>query len=170
MKLGDLYRHIKRPEWGIGVVAKAAGRDAWEVFFEGHGRVRLQEAVARDLLEAVDSSDIPVGSALLEATRWPELEPPPSQRRTHVADTDLCDRCSRKLRQSQYSADRQWKSCPSCSTRDGVVHIYYRYPDVFGQSEARESDDTPDGAQSWCQACRTGELPRDRARRCQDVS
>ncbi len=170
MKLGDLYRHTKRPEWGVGVVAKAAGADVWDVFFEGHGRVRLQEAVAKKLLEAVDPSDLPVGSALGDSARWPEFEPPPSQRRVRLTGTTLCDRCARKLRQSQYSADRQWKSCPSCSVRDGVVHIFHQYPQAFGQSEARENDETPDGAQSWCQACRTGELPGDRARRCQDVS
>jgi hypothetical protein len=68
----------------------------------------------------------------------------------------LCKHCGNPLNQSQYSADKKYKSCPRCSSNDGKEHIYYSYPSAFGTTPLRESTRYPDGPQSHCQICRGG--------------
>lgn len=49
--------------------------------------------------------------------------------------TKNCKVCGLPLNQSQRSADRKYKSCPKCSTKNGNEHIYYKYPENFGNTE-----------------------------------
>jgi len=46
------------------------------------------------------------------------------------------------------------KSCPNCSQREGYL-VFKPYPEAFGESKKRSKG----GAQSWCQECRTKQLP-----------
>lgn len=67
----------------------------------------------------------------------------------------VCKHCGKPLNQSQYDDSHTLKSCPSCSSNDGMEHIFYRYPAEFGTSDKRISIATPDGAQSYCIRCRS---------------
>lgn len=167
MKVGEFYRHSSRAEWGVGVVV---GCDAvsCDIAFENAGRKKIA-LKAISVLEAVDPSTIDQRSPLLDPTRWQDVARPPDARRTRCTDETVCDHCTRPLRSSQYSADRAWKSCPSCSARDGVHHVFHRYPAGFGQSEDRESEASPDGPQSWCEDCRAGRPPQETSLRCTQV-
>lgn len=69
----------------------------------------------------------------------------------------LCKHCRKPLNQSQYSADKKYKSCPKCSVEGGEEHIYYPYPSSFGTTLLRATHNTPDGAQSYCIPCRGSE-------------
>ena len=62
----------------------------------------------------------------------------------------LCRICGKPLHESQYSENREYKSCPRCSVINGVEHIYFPYPEEFGTTEKRESINNPDGPQSYC--------------------
>jgi len=70
-----------------------------------------------------------------------------------------CQHCHQPLNVSQYNARRTVKSCPNCSTINGKHHVYYAYPDEFGTTALRATASTPDGAQSYCTACRGGQTP-----------
>lgn len=79
-----------------------------------------------------------------------------------------CQYCGKPLNESQYRQNRAYKSCPKCSTED-AEHIYYPYPDSFGTTPSRVSCNTPDGAQSYCTRCRSGDLgPFPGGRKCSD--
>lgn len=84
----------------------------------------------------------------------------------------LCKHCGKPLNKSQYSKNRQFKSCPKCSSKDGQEHIYYPYPGAFGTSIERESSCQPDGPQSWCTSCRPQDSvggPYLGAKRCSEL-
>lgn len=81
-----------------------------------------------------------------------------------------CTHCGKFLDESQFTQDRQLKSCPRCSVNDGREHIFYSYPTYFGVSHARITVNTPDGAQSHCSNCRSGNFgPHGGAIRCSRV-
>ena len=61
-----------------------------------------------------------------------------------------CKVCGKPLNVAQWSNDEQYKSCPKCSTEKGIEHVYYKYPDNFGNTEKRASTNHPDGPQSYC--------------------
>lgn len=168
MNEGDYFRHTARPDWGTGVVAAVHGDGKVDVIFENRGRVTLRVQDAIPMLERVDRAEIQNDSPLLERRRWPDIEPPPELRRRKVPRTSArCQVCNQPLSRSQYSRDHRWKSCPRCSHRDGHQHVFYEYPGAFGQSDARMTDETPDGAQSYCVACRAGEEDsKPKARTC----
>lgn len=65
-----------------------------------------------------------------------------------------CKICGRPLNKAQFSADRQFKSCPKCSTENGEEHVYYKYSEDFRTSEKRVTQNNPDGPQSYCYTCR----------------
>lgn len=140
VKIGDVVRHPKR-ELGVGEVVGVAG-DKIEVRF-AQGVVKLNAAIGLQLLEPAGREDLPV------ARRARALVGSDSATRT-----GRCEVCNKPLNRSQRSRDRKWKSCPKCSALDGVHHVYYEYPDAFGESDARVSDGDPAGAQSYCTACR----------------
>lgn len=171
MKAGDLVKHTGKPEWGTGVVVECADGKC-TVHFEEKGRLVLQIDRARPLLATVARADVSPKSALLDPARWGTLALPADQRvKTKKASTTAaCSTCKRALNRSQYSEGKKLKSCPRCSSNDGREHVFYDYPDAFGQTEARVSDATPDGAQSYCATCRTNDAPMRGARRCSSVT
>jgi phage FluMu protein Com len=65
-----------------------------------------------------------------------------------------CRSCRKALHRSQWAGGRTMKSCPRCSTEGGEEHVFHAYPEEFGTSEARVNGANPDGAQSYCAACR----------------
>lgn len=73
----------------------------------------------------------------------------------------LCSCCGKPLNSAVWSADGCYKSCPLCSVTHGSQHVFRRYPEDFGTTEARVTVNNPDGAQSYCVDCRAlhkGEL------------
>ena len=140
VKIGDVVRHPNH-ELGVGEVIDVTN-DNIEVRF-AQRTVKLKAAVALPLLEPAAREDLPV------ATR-----PKTRGRSTSTASAGRCEACGKVLNRSQRSRDGKWKSCPKCSSQDGVHHVYYEYPDAFGESDARVTDADPSGAQSYCAACR----------------
>lgn len=67
-----------------------------------------------------------------------------------------CKHCNEELRKSLYRTkdNQKFKSCPECSGRNGDFHVYKRYPDAFGETPLRASDNNPHGPQSYCMPCR----------------
>jgi hypothetical protein len=65
-----------------------------------------------------------------------------------------CESCREDLKKGLFHGNRDWKSCPRCSTDNGRQHVYYPYPDDFGTTDKRKSGPNPDGPQSYCLACR----------------
>lgn len=62
----------------------------------------------------------------------------------------ICKICNKPLKNSQYSKDRTYKSCPKCSTINGEEHVFFPYPQEFGTTTLRETAVHPDGPQSYC--------------------
>lgn len=67
----------------------------------------------------------------------------------------LCENCGEPLNESQYSKNREYKSCPRCSVLNGKEHVYFPYPSEFGTTVKRESARHPDGPQSYCTSHRS---------------
>lgn len=73
-----------------------------------------------------------------------------------------CKACGKPLKQSQYGGNNKYKSCPMCSVINGEEHVFFSYPEDFGQSNKRETANHPDGPQSYCYTHRlnpTREVP-----------
>lgn len=66
-----------------------------------------------------------------------------------------CTHCRKPLNESQYRKNKQYKSCPKCSTKNGKEHVYYEYPSSFGTTLNRASQNNPEGPQSYCIPCRS---------------
>jgi hypothetical protein len=171
MKPGDLVKHAGKPEWGAGVVVECIG-DKCTLHFEEKGRLVLKIATAAPHLAEVTRADVAADSALLDPQKWDAISLPADQRiKKSTATTAVaCFACNRALNRSQYSEDKKLKSCPRCSTKGGREHVFYDYPDAFGQTDARVSETTPDGAQSYCATCRTNDKPLRASRRCSSVA
>ena len=71
---------------------------------------------------------------------------------------DTCPACQLPNKESQWTPDEEWKSCPRCSTSAGH-HVFHPYPVGFGATGKRGSAKHVDGPQSWCSACRSGVTP-----------
>jgi hypothetical protein len=132
--------------------------------------VTLNASASSPHLEVVDPSTIPAESALRDSARWSEIGAPKKAKKERALSAIKCLDCGLPLNRSQYSPDRRWKSCPKCSATDGEQHVFLEYPDAFGVSEARETDDSPDGAKSYCVACRTGNPQEHEERLCSTVA
>lgn len=65
-----------------------------------------------------------------------------------------CIVCGKPLNESQFNDDETLKSCPRCSELDGEEHIYFPYPEYFGDTTKRSSSNHPEGPQSHCYAHR----------------
>lgn len=173
MKPGDLVKHAARPEWGTGVIVQCVDGKC-TIHFEQKGRIVLQLAAASAHLAPVEKSEVGAGNALLDPARWDSIFLPVEQRtaknKRPTVTSAPCAVCNRPLNRSQYSADNKLKSCPRCSTNDGREHVFYDYPDAFGQTDARVSDTTPDGAQSHCATCRTKDDPIRGSSRCSSIT
>lgn len=62
----------------------------------------------------------------------------------------FCKCCGKPLRDA--ISWGEYKSCPNCSRMQGE-HVFYRRDD-FGYTEKRETENNPEGIQSWCARCR----------------
>jgi len=131
----------------------------YTIQFEARGLVKLAAAVADSHLEVIDEAQVPPEHPLRDGKK---------PRGANQAVGNLCEHCERPLTRSAYNQSRTLKSCPHCSEADGHVHIFYEHPDGFGLSEARANSETPDGAQSYCKACRQRLLGTG-GKRCPDV-
>lgn len=69
-----------------------------------------------------------------------------------------CRICQHPLNMSQYRILNgvQYKSCPNCSVADGQEHVFYQYPEAFGETPKRRTGRHPEGPQSYCVNCRGG--------------
>lgn len=65
-----------------------------------------------------------------------------------------CTHCDKPLNESQTHGGL--KSCPLCSTQNGIEHVFYPFPSAFGTSTKRITRNHPAGDQSYCYACRGG--------------
>ena len=84
-----------------------------------------------------------------------------------------CVDCDRRLNSSVYILTQRgqrrfvWKSCPSCSKRNGLKHEFKLFTELtedgrpiysssdFGFSTQRRNPSNPMGGQSLCSACRS---------------
>lgn len=57
-----------------------------------------------------------------------------------------------ELNKSYYTTDNNYKTCPQCSVREGVL-VYLPYPEMFATNGLGGSGND---AQSWCHYCRRG--------------
>ncbi len=65
-----------------------------------------------------------------------------------------CNHCLKPLNEAQYH--NNLKSCPNCSSNNGSEHVFYPYPEAFGNTPKRATSIHLDGPQSHCTACRGG--------------
>lgn len=72
----------------------------------------------------------------------------------HPGDGMDCEYCARALRTSLDSTHGHYKTCPHCSGLTEHEHVFRKWPDEFGTTEARVDDLDVDGSQSWCRVCR----------------
>lgn len=68
----------------------------------------------------------------------------------------VCKSCGMRLNKARWADGRKYKSCPRCSTKNGREHVFYPYPQEFGNTDKRVTANNPDGAQSYCTPCRSG--------------
>jgi len=163
VQAGARVRHRSKPEWGVGLVLDDAAQGKCRIQFEHRGVVMLSLEVVGNNLEVLSPDEVAAHEA---AT----MQRQPHQKRVKTG-ASRCAHCRQQLNKSLYSADRAWKSCPLCSKVNGVEHVFYEYPNAFGTSDARISDEAPDGAQSYCITCRPRirQEPTARSRACSVV-
>lgn len=149
-------RHRAKPEWGVGKVEGIRGDNLFIRFVDQLRTIKM--SFAEKLLEPATAADF-------KANR------PAGRAGPAVGRTAPCTVCGKVLNSSRRSPDGSWKSCPNCSARDGTEHIFYKYPDGFGESDERGSGDDQAGAPIWCLVCKGGgAAPTSSARRCGDLS
>lgn len=162
ISVGMFLRHSRHPEWGIGIVT---GFDEIRIHIDfelGLGKTLILE-FAGPSLEVVElSSTTRDALGRIDAARDIAARP-------RASTIDRCRQCDQRLNRSRYNSQRTWKSCPHCSVQDGSRHIFYPFPGAFGTTPARSSDETPDGAQSYCTACRQGVHPHFDRRFCGEI-
>jgi hypothetical protein len=156
MRAGDLVRHKAMGEWGSGVVVDVAlGKCVINFEHKAHVMLRLEDTAR--LLEPVASSEVPEGSFLLDKTRWAKVgRVAPAVKRPAAK---VCAHCTKTLTSNRYSADKQLKSCPSCSKHDGKGHVFYPYPAAFTEGDKTATGGTLVGPPSHCTACRSSRPP-----------
>ena len=153
MEVGDICTHSVKLEWGAGVVVEIHADGKVDVAFERRGTVKLDAVGGVAHLVPLPRSELPPDSALLDQKQWNEVRLPPDQRGA-ARRSKKCEHCGKSLHRRQWSKTKAWKSCPHCSIANGRQHIFYEYPDGFGRTDARATKDTPEGPQSYCEACR----------------
>lgn len=68
----------------------------------------------------------------------------------------VCMVCGDRLNISRWSEDGRLKSCPHCSRLHPLrQHVFYAFPEKFGETPARASPNNPNGPQSYCAICRS---------------
>lgn len=175
MDVGRLVRSRSNPDWGVGVVVSRPGPGGLEVRFEVVGLRRLPWPEYESKVDAVDPIEVDTASALRDPARWHEIGPRQTvtkvvkKSRARPEAAQPCRTCREPLNRSIPSRDGKWKSCPACSTDDGVHHVFREHPAAFGLSLRRVSSKHPDGRQSWCEACRLDKAPTAVTRACHRV-
>ena len=144
---GAVIKHVRKPEWELGTVLAHEGLNVRVRFADGERAMRL--ALSLGLLELATPEEIATAAEH-------ETAKAAARRAPATATGTPCRFCGKALNRSYYRQEKAWKSCPRCSSRHGSMHVYLRYPDAFGTTDARASSETPDGAQSYCTDCRAG--------------
>jgi len=152
--IGQVVRHLKVAEWGLGKVVECQPDGKVKVLFQNR---RDAVVIAGGLVDAMLET--------VEGATWVE---PKSQSPVGSGKTVKCAHCGRRLRMSIKSRDGQWKSCPNCSGDHGTEHVFRRMPDDFGESDARAAAGVEGGDQSWCYACRSGGSTAGTVRLCHE--
>jgi len=98
-----------------------------------HGPVTLRLDVAGGVLEVAEAPAKIPGKGRARASKG-------------TGGTAPCEVCGVALNRSRRSDDGHWKSCPECSVRDGVEHVFRPFPEDFGVSQARVSGEDAEGA------------------------
>ena len=150
--VGDLVVHTTRnDEWGLGRIVSIA---------DGKMRIRFERGRERTFASGgemiVRADPDQVTSEMLD-----RLDGEPKKRKK-------CSVCQVALNRSVRSSDGRWKSCPRCSV-DAGEHVFRSYPDDFGMSGERTTEQNPDGIQSYCQECRGGRRVTTDGRLCSVV-
>ena len=63
-----------------------------------------------------------------------------------------CKHCNKHINEGKFNG--KLKSCQNCSTRNGLEHVFYQYPEAFGTTPKISSIRIPDCPQSYCLSCR----------------
>ena len=167
-EVGTFVRHRKKgEEWGTGVVV-AVEQDRVHVRFEDDGgrERRFPSSRAPELLDVVPPASVPDDSPLRGRKKA-------NKGNVKASAGTKCAACGGQLNRSRYSTDGRWKACPRRSSLHGAEHLYRRYPDDFGTSTERVTDDNPDGIQSYCHDCRqqgSPSLTGTHTRLCSDLA
>jgi hypothetical protein len=149
---GTYVKHKLKGEWGFGVVVDRVSQKL-HIRFETPPEVKLFNLDTADgFLEIVPDEVVPIDSPL----RGRDSTKP---QRAAQAGGDSCTACNVRLNRSRRDPSKRWKSCPNCSNRHGSEHVYRLYPDAFGTTPKRESEENPDGIQSYCYTCRQNQEP-----------
>jgi len=144
---------LKHPTLGFLKVTRTEQTKVHGVTEDGQTRVLMRAFVEKACAEVAPETLDP--ESPLVAAKAPA---PARGRGASASRARPCSHCGKPLNRSRLSADGRLKSCPNCSAAPGSTqHVFYRDPDDFGTSDARTSDSTPDGVQSYCRACRLGE-------------
>lgn len=84
-----------------------------------------------------------------------------------------CKHCGDALSKSIFRKDKTLKSCPKCSEKNGVYHVFYsdpQDPQKFGVTKHRVTSTHPEGFQSYCVKCRGGNPPNPKGEKlCKDI-
>lgn len=151
LREGDFVKHSLKDEWGVGKVIR--------IDSAGKGYVQFSNGDVKAFTPQGSDKFVPADGAEFEKRTGV------TKRRKPVA---LCNHCQKPLNRSRWSIDRVWKSCPQCSVRNGDVHVFRPYPDAFGTTDARASEEDPEGPQSYCAACRRGVESTEPLKTCRD--
>lgn len=147
---------LKHPTLGLLKVTRTESTRVHGVTEDGRPHI-LTAAFVETACAEVPLASVDPASPLLGSKR-PAPPAPAHCRGTSATRSRPCSHCGKPLNRSRLSADGTLKSCPNCSAApESTQHVFYRDPDDFGTSEARVTDSTPDGVQSYCLACRTGQ-------------
>jgi hypothetical protein len=151
--VGSFVRH---GTMGVGVVV-AVRDDKVDVVFDTEEKTYKTAWVQANCAPVLDS-EVPPDSPLRQPATPPPAKRVTAKRKVTRNPASTCPHCANALNRARYSADKSLKSCPRCSVEHGV-HVFHAHPDAFGTTDARVTDATPDGVQSYCSACRIGETP-----------
>src|SRR5262245_29447206 len=134
MQEEDFVQHLGQPAWGFGRVLVCVGDGKCRAIFTDGQTRTLDLKIAGAKLISVGRSEILADSPLLRAD-WRAPRNP-------AASKVLCAHCQKPLSRARFSAGRDWKSCPRCSTTNGSEHVFWPYPADFRETDARATGKT----------------------------
>jgi hypothetical protein len=137
-----------------------------DVLFESNERATLSQTWTESNCKLISVADLNPSSPLRdESIREPRTAGALAGARSVGSS---CSVCEQPLNRSQYASGKRFKSCPKCSV-DAGVHVFHAHPDAFGTTEARANIASPEGVQSYCTACRTGQ-PAGSGTSCREIA